>query len=122
MGTLVFPKGWLVHYHPQTTKIPGLCTVMCPQLGEEVLCHAALYFPSSNPKVQVEAIEGGALQKLLVILATEQPLPAKKKVCICSLPAAQPLAHLQSLRDKGPFFGCACHPWGPECSPIHWVA
>ncbi|XP_021111559.1 nucleotide exchange factor SIL1 isoform X2 [Heterocephalus glaber] len=34
---------------------------------------------SSNPKVQVEAIEGGALQKLLVILATEQPLTAKKK-------------------------------------------
>ncbi|XP_029797866.1 nucleotide exchange factor SIL1 isoform X2 [Suricata suricatta] len=34
---------------------------------------------SSNPKVQVEAIEGGALQKLLVILATDQPLPAKKK-------------------------------------------
>ncbi|KAM8763908.1 nucleotide exchange factor SIL1 isoform 2-T3 [Rhynchonycteris naso] len=35
---------------------------------------------SSNPKVQVEAIEGGALQKLLVILATEQPLTAKKKM------------------------------------------
>ncbi|XP_066199217.1 nucleotide exchange factor SIL1 isoform X3 [Saccopteryx leptura] len=35
---------------------------------------------SSNPKVQVEAIEGGALQKLLVILATEQPLAAKKKM------------------------------------------
>lgn len=37
----------------------------------------------SNPKVQVEAIEGGALQKLLVILATEQPLTAKKKVSLC---------------------------------------
>ncbi|KAM9695647.1 nucleotide exchange factor SIL1 isoform 7-T7 [Trichechus inunguis] len=35
---------------------------------------------SSNPKVQVEAIEGGALQKLLVILATKQPLATKKKV------------------------------------------
>ncbi|KFV48908.1 Nucleotide exchange factor SIL1, partial [Gavia stellata] len=35
---------------------------------------------SSNPKVQIEAIEGGALQKLLVILATEQPLAVKKKV------------------------------------------
>ncbi|KAM9695643.1 nucleotide exchange factor SIL1 isoform 3-T3 [Trichechus inunguis] len=33
-----------------------------------------------NPKVQVEAIEGGALQKLLVILATKQPLATKKKV------------------------------------------
>ncbi|XP_023591360.1 nucleotide exchange factor SIL1 isoform X6 [Trichechus manatus latirostris] len=35
---------------------------------------------SSNPKVQVEAIEGGALQKLLVILATKQPLATKKKM------------------------------------------
>ncbi|XP_059716328.1 nucleotide exchange factor SIL1 isoform X5 [Haemorhous mexicanus] len=34
---------------------------------------------SSNPKVQIEAIEGGALQKLLVILATEQPLAVRKK-------------------------------------------
>ncbi|XP_061857924.1 nucleotide exchange factor SIL1 [Colius striatus] len=34
---------------------------------------------SSNPKVQIEAIEGGALQKLLVMLATEQPLAVKKK-------------------------------------------
>lgn len=38
--------------------------------------------PCSNPKVQVEAIEGGALQKLLVILATDQPLPAKKKASL----------------------------------------
>lgn len=37
-------------------------------------------FSCSNPKVQIEAIEGGALQKLLVILATEQPLAVKKKV------------------------------------------
>lgn len=35
---------------------------------------------SSNPKVQIEAIEGGALQKLLVIVATEQPQAVKKKV------------------------------------------
>ncbi|KAI1233978.1 Nucleotide exchange factor SIL1, partial [Lamprotornis superbus] len=35
---------------------------------------------SSNPKVQIEAMEGGALQKLLVILATEQPLAVRKKV------------------------------------------
>ncbi|XP_042706692.1 nucleotide exchange factor SIL1 isoform X9 [Chrysemys picta bellii] len=37
---------------------------------------------SSNPKVQVEAIEGGALQKLMVILATEQPLSVKKKMLL----------------------------------------
>lgn len=47
--------------------------------------HAVLCSLPSNPKVQVEAIEGGALQKLLVILATEQPLTAKKKVCLCLL-------------------------------------
>ncbi|XP_062981336.1 nucleotide exchange factor SIL1 [Elgaria multicarinata webbii] len=34
---------------------------------------------SSNPRVQVAAIEGGALQKLLVTLATDQPLAVKKK-------------------------------------------
>ncbi|XP_029439563.1 nucleotide exchange factor SIL1 isoform X2 [Rhinatrema bivittatum] len=37
---------------------------------------------SSNPKVQVEAIEGGALQKLLMILGTEQPLSLKKKALL----------------------------------------
>ncbi|MBN3305876.1 SIL1 factor, partial [Amia calva] len=34
---------------------------------------------SSNPRVQVEAVEGGALQKLLLLLATDRPLPLKKK-------------------------------------------
>ncbi|XP_030621768.1 nucleotide exchange factor SIL1 [Chanos chanos] len=35
---------------------------------------------SSNPTVQVEAVEGGALQKLLTLLATPRPLGVKKKV------------------------------------------
>lgn len=60
------------------------------QVGKQVQSLAFLCFPPSNPKVQVEAIEGGALQKLLVILATEQPLTVKKKVGFCSLPPAQP--------------------------------
>ncbi|XP_043924944.1 nucleotide exchange factor SIL1 [Protopterus annectens] len=34
---------------------------------------------SSNPKVQIEAVDGGALQKLLVLLATEQSVAIKKK-------------------------------------------
>ncbi|MBN3320681.1 SIL1 factor, partial [Atractosteus spatula] len=34
---------------------------------------------SSNPRVQVEAVEGGALQKLLLLLATDRPLSVKKK-------------------------------------------
>lgn len=34
---------------------------------------------SSNPSVQVEAVEGGALQKLLAILATPHPISVKKK-------------------------------------------
>ncbi|XP_062045048.1 nucleotide exchange factor SIL1 isoform X2 [Lepus europaeus] len=58
---------------------------------------------SSNPKVQVEAIEGGALQKLLVILATEQPLSAKKKVlfALCSLLRHFPYAQQQFLKLGG---------------------
>lgn len=58
---------------------------------------------SSNPKVQVEAIEGGALQKLLVILATDQPLPAKKKVlfALCSLLRHFPYAQQQFLKLGG---------------------
>ncbi|NP_001096338.1 nucleotide exchange factor SIL1 [Xenopus tropicalis] len=34
---------------------------------------------SSNPKVQIEAFEAGALQKLLVILAADQEVSVKKK-------------------------------------------
>ncbi|CAO2593677.1 Nucleotide exchange factor SIL1, partial [Lemmus lemmus] len=58
---------------------------------------------SSNPKVQVEAIEGGALQKLLVILATEQPLTAKKKVlfALCALLRHFPYAQQQFLKLGG---------------------
>ncbi|XP_058564507.1 nucleotide exchange factor SIL1 isoform X1 [Neofelis nebulosa] len=58
---------------------------------------------SSNPKVQIEAIEGGALQKLLVILATEQPLTAKKKVlfALCSLLRHFPYAQQQFLKLGG---------------------
>lgn len=34
---------------------------------------------SNNPKVQIAAVDGGALQKLLVLLATQQPVAVKKK-------------------------------------------
>ncbi|XP_074865764.1 nucleotide exchange factor SIL1 [Carettochelys insculpta] len=58
---------------------------------------------SSNPKVQVEAIEGGALQKLLVILATEQPLAVKKKAlfALSSMLRHFPYAQLQFLKLGG---------------------
>ncbi|XP_057346923.1 nucleotide exchange factor SIL1 isoform X1 [Manis pentadactyla] len=58
---------------------------------------------SSNPKVQVEAIEGGALQKLLVVLATEQPLTVKKKAlfALCSLLRHFPYAQQQFLKLGG---------------------
>ncbi|XP_012604257.1 nucleotide exchange factor SIL1 isoform X1 [Microcebus murinus] len=58
---------------------------------------------SSNPRVQVEAVEGGALQKLLVILATEQPLAVKKKVlfALCSLLRHFPYAQQQFLKLGG---------------------
>lgn len=37
---------------------------------------------SSNPAVQVKVVESGALQMLLTILATTQPVGVKKKVLI----------------------------------------
>lgn len=36
--------------------------------------------PCSNPVVQVKAVESGALQTLLTVLATVEPLRVKKKV------------------------------------------
>lgn len=58
---------------------------------------------SSNPRVQIEAIEGGALQKLLVILATEQPLPVKKKAlfALSSMLRHFPYAQQQFLKLGG---------------------
>nr|XP_033783542.1 nucleotide exchange factor SIL1 isoform X2 [Geotrypetes seraphini] len=58
---------------------------------------------SSNPKVQVEAIEGGALQKLLLILGTEQPLPVKKKAlfALSSMLRHFPYAQQQFLKHGG---------------------
>ncbi|XP_015731507.1 nucleotide exchange factor SIL1 [Coturnix japonica] len=58
---------------------------------------------SSNPKVQVEAIEGGALQKLLVIVATEQPQAVKKKAlfALSSLLRHFPYAQQQFLKLGG---------------------
>ncbi|XP_074069030.1 nucleotide exchange factor SIL1 [Macrotis lagotis] len=58
---------------------------------------------SSNPKVQVKAIEGGALQKLLVILATDHPLAVKKKVlfALSSLLRHFPYAQQQFLKLGG---------------------
>lgn len=68
----------------------------------------------------MEAIEGGALQKLLVILATEQPLTAKKKVCFHALPTAWPPGHLWGLKGKGSCPGYACYLG--DLSVICWVA
>ncbi|XP_051486748.1 nucleotide exchange factor SIL1 isoform X3 [Apus apus] len=58
---------------------------------------------ASNPRVQIEAIEGGALQKLLVILATEQPLAVKKKAlfALSSMLRHFPYAQQQFLKLGG---------------------
>ncbi|KAM8973577.1 nucleotide exchange factor SIL1 [Pelodytes ibericus] len=58
---------------------------------------------ASNPKVQVEAFEGGALQKLLVVLATEQPISVKKKAlyALSSLLRQFPYAQRQFLKLGG---------------------
>lgn len=58
---------------------------------------------SSNPVVQVKAVESGALQTLLTILATEQPLRVKKKVhfAVASLLRNFPYAQRHFLSHGG---------------------
>ncbi|XP_070812228.1 nucleotide exchange factor SIL1 [Pituophis catenifer annectens] len=58
---------------------------------------------SSNPRVQVAAIQGGALQKLLVILATDQSSAVKKKAlfALSSMLRHFPYAQQQFLKLGG---------------------
>ncbi|KAG7241922.1 hypothetical protein INR49_024669 [Caranx melampygus] len=58
---------------------------------------------SSNPVVQVKAVESGALQTLLTVLATVQPLRVKKKVlfAVASLLRHFPYAQLNFLSHGG---------------------
>ncbi|XP_034400002.1 nucleotide exchange factor SIL1 isoform X1 [Cyclopterus lumpus] len=58
---------------------------------------------SSNPVVQVKAVESGALQTLLTILATAQPLRVKKKVlfAVASLLRNFPYAQRHFLSHGG---------------------
>ncbi|XP_030002260.1 nucleotide exchange factor SIL1 [Sphaeramia orbicularis] len=58
---------------------------------------------SSNPAVQVKALESGALQTLLTILATSQPLAVKKKVlfAVASLLRHFPFAQRHFLSHGG---------------------
>ncbi|KAK9517608.1 hypothetical protein VZT92_022965 [Zoarces viviparus] len=58
---------------------------------------------SSNPEVQVKAVESGALQMLLTALATAQPLPVKKKVlfAVASLLRNFPYAQRHFLSHGG---------------------
>lgn len=58
---------------------------------------------SSNPSVQVEAIESGALQKLLTLLATPRPTMVKKKVlfAVASLLRHFPFAQSHFLKLGG---------------------
>ncbi|XP_067852611.1 nucleotide exchange factor SIL1 isoform X2 [Heptranchias perlo] len=58
---------------------------------------------SSNPKVQIEAMEAGALQKLLVLLATDQPVAIKKKALFAfsSMLRHFPFAQQQFLKLGG---------------------
>ncbi|KAF3837746.1 hypothetical protein F7725_009514 [Dissostichus mawsoni] len=58
---------------------------------------------SSNPEVQVKAMEGGALQTLLTMLATDQPLWVKKKVlfAVASLLRNFPFAQRHFLSREG---------------------
>ncbi|KAK5865306.1 hypothetical protein PBY51_016480 [Eleginops maclovinus] len=58
---------------------------------------------SSNPEVQVKAMEAGALQTLLTMLATDQPLWVKKKVlfAVASLLRNFPYAQRHFLSHGG---------------------
>ncbi|XP_053318605.1 nucleotide exchange factor SIL1 [Spea bombifrons] len=58
---------------------------------------------ASNPKVQIKAFEGGVLQKLLAVLATEQPVSVKKKAlyALSSLLRQFPYAQQQFLKLGG---------------------
>ncbi|XP_062909735.1 nucleotide exchange factor SIL1 isoform X1 [Mobula hypostoma] len=58
---------------------------------------------SGNPKVQIEAMEAGTLQKLLVLLATDNPMPVKKKAlfALASLLRHFPFAQQQFLKLGG---------------------
>eukprot|EP00062_Callorhinchus_milii_P007108 gi/632948390/ref/XP_007889572.1/ PREDICTED: nucleotide exchange factor SIL1 isoform X2 [Callorhinchus milii] len=58
---------------------------------------------SSNPRVQVEAMEGGALQKLLVLMATDQTMRVKKKAlfALSSMLRHFPFAQQHFLRLGG---------------------
>ncbi|XP_018589357.2 nucleotide exchange factor SIL1 [Scleropages formosus] len=58
---------------------------------------------SGNPRVQVEAVEGGALQKLITLLATDRPLSVKKKVlfAVSSLLRNFPFAQSRFLKLGG---------------------
>lgn len=58
---------------------------------------------SSNPSVQVEAVEGGALQKLLTLLATQRPMAVKKKAlfAVASLLRHFPFAQSHFLKLGG---------------------
>ncbi|KAJ7411659.1 Nucleotide exchange factor SIL1 [Willisornis vidua] len=74
-----------------------------PQAFHQIAANLTPLRLSSNPKVQIEAIEGGALQKLLVILATEQPLAVRKKAlfALSSMLRHFPYAQQQFLKLGG---------------------
>ncbi|KAA0709488.1 Nucleotide exchange factor SIL1 [Triplophysa tibetana] len=58
---------------------------------------------SSNPSVQVHAVEGGALQKLLTLLATQRSMTVKKKglFAVASLMRHFPFAQVHFLKLGG---------------------
>ncbi|XP_051870274.1 nucleotide exchange factor SIL1 [Pristis pectinata] len=58
---------------------------------------------SGNPKVQIEAMEAGSLQKLLVLLATDHPVAVKKKAlfALASILRHFPFAQQQFLKLGG---------------------
>lgn len=73
----------------------------------------------SNPVVQVEATESGALQRLLTILATEQPIKVKKKV-LTHLPYISRClnTHTHTLDVSYQFVNCSVCVSGSVCTGV----
>ncbi|TRY60141.1 hypothetical protein DNTS_006450 [Danionella cerebrum] len=77
--TALLDLEYLVH---QVDNAQNLVSMGGMQLVISALNNTDVHLQESaaNPSVQVEAVEGGALQKLLMLLATQRPITVKKKV------------------------------------------
>lgn len=82
----------LIVWRNSTNKI-GTCVFVCPRVTQCVSIIISSLLSCSNSVVQVKAVESGALQTLLTLLATTHPLRVRKKV----------LAHIPMYCGEGEY-------------------